>query len=393
MRIEPSGVKTYFIRYRANGGGRTAPQKLMTIGRHGQLTPDEARKRARVLLGSVAAGQDPAGERSTRRKELTVRQLIDLYAEEGCFIQRGRLQGQPMKDRTKAYTLARLRHHVIPLLGSKRVDEIGAGEIERFVRDVTAGRTAKDIKQGRARIVVRGGEGAARKTVRDLSAVFSFARRRSIVSENPVDRAAIRKTDNRRDRFLSLEEIERLGRAFSELEAEGINPKALNIARLWALTGCRRDEIATLRWSEVDLQAGFLRLADSKTGRSVRPLGTAARVLLASVKNTGQGFVFPADGTPDRPYQGTKRIWPKIVARADLPGITPHTLRHTLGSVASSSGEAILLTGAILGHANARSTALYAHVDKDPARLAADRVSERIEAALRKGHEIRQGVS
>jgi integrase len=72
-----------------------------------------------------------------------------------------------------------------------------------------------------------------------------------------------------------------------------------------------------------------------------------------------------------------------VVERAGLPGVTPHTLRHTVGSTAVSTGEALALTGAILGHANARSAALYAHVQSDPARRAADRVSLAIGGALR----------
>ena len=298
-------------------------------------------------------------------------------------MQRGVRQGEPMKARTKAYTVARLRHHVVPLLGHKRVTEVGPGEIERFVRDVAAGRTARDEKTApRTRVIVRGGDGAARKVVRDLSAVFSFAARRGLVPNNPCDRAAVRKTDNRRDRFLTLDEVKRLGKAFDAPEAEGANVKAIKIARLWALTGCRRDEIAGLRWSEVDFTRGLLVLSHSKTGRSVRPLGAAALTLLKSINRTAElEFVFPAE-TGDGHYQGTKRLWPKVIAKADLPGVTPHTLRHTMGSTAVSTGEALALTGAILGHANARSTALYAHVQNDPSRRAADRVSNWIAAAL-----------
>src|SRR4051812_3721275 len=120
-----------------------------------------------------------------------------------------------MKARTRAYTLARLRHHVIPLLGHKRVSEIKAGEIERFARDVATGKTARDEETApRKRIIVRGGDGAARKVSRDLSAVFGFAVRRGIAPDNPVARASVRKTDNRRERYLSLEEVRRLGAAF-----------------------------------------------------------------------------------------------------------------------------------------------------------------------------------
>ncbi len=383
LRVEKSGTKTFVVRYRADSGGRSAPRRFMTVGRFGPLTVDEARRQARLLLASAATGDDPAGERQTKRKELTITQLVELYESEGCFIQRGIRQGEPMKDRTKAYTLGRLKHHVVPLLGHKRVTEVGAGEIERFVRDVGAGKTAKDEKIApRKRIIVRGGDGAARKVVRDLSAVFSFAARRGIIEDNPVERAAIRKTDNRRERFLTLEEVSRLGAAFDDAEATGTNSKAVAIVRLWALTGCRRDEIAGLRWSELDVERGMLVLANTKTGKSIRPLGAAAIAILDGIERDAESeFVFPAE-RGDGHYQGAKQLWPKVIQKARLPGVTPHTLRHTMGSTAVSFGEALALTGAILGHANPRSTAIYAHVQYDPSRRAADRVTKRIADAL-----------
>jgi integrase len=383
LRVEPTGVKTFVIKYRAEGGGRSAKQRWLVIGRFGPLTPDQARKIAKAKLGSVAAGADPAGELQARRREVTMAALIDLYEKEGCVIQRGKRQGESMKPTTKAYTLARLRHHVVPLLGTRRATEINPGDIERFVADVKAGKTAKDEKVGpRKRIIVRGGAGAARKVVRDLSAVFSFARRNEIVESNPCETAAVRKTDNRRERYLTLEEVARLGAALDELEKEGVNVKAVHIARLWALTGCRRTEITGLRWSEVSLDEGILILDDSKTGKSLRPLGAAAIALLRGIDKTADSeFVFPAE-RGDGHFQGIKNTWSKAIEMAKLPGATPHTLRHTIGSTATSTGEALALTGAILGHANPRSTAIYAHVQIDPSRQAAERVSRKIAAAL-----------
>lgn len=383
VRVGTTGMKTFVAKYRTSGGGRTATQQWLIIGRFGPLTVFEARKLAKIKLGSVAVGADPAAELKAKRREMTMDVLIDLYENEGCIVQRGKRQGEPMKPRTKAYTLARLRHHVIPLLGKRKAPELNPGDIERFVADVTAGKTARDEKVGpRRRIIVRGGPGAARKVVRDLSAVFSFALRREIVLRNPCDHAAVRKTDNQKDRYLTFEEVARLGAALDELEAEGVNSKAVNIARLWALTGCRRDEIAGLRWSEVDLDEGLLLLADSKTGKSRRPIGTAAIDLLRSIhKVEDTDFVFPGE-RGDGHYQGTKVIWPRAIKKANLPGVTPHTLRHTVGSAAISSGEAMALTGAILGHANPRSTAIYAHVQADPSRRAANRVSKKIADAL-----------
>ena len=383
LRIEPSGIKTFVTKYRVGGGGRNAPHRIQTVGRLGALTPEEARRKAKAILGSVAAGSDPQGDLAARRREMTMAALIDFYEKHGCVVQRGKRIGEPMKPLTKQYTLARLRHHVVPLLGNRRARDVTSGDIERFATDVSTGKTAKNEKVGpRKRIIVKGGPGASRKVVRDLSAVFSFAKRSEIVERNPVENAAVRKTDDQKTRFLTLEEVGRLGSALDELEKDGTNVKAINIARLWALTGCRRNEIAGLKWDEVDFENGMLVLEDSKTGKSMRPLGTAALTLLQQIERTDDSeFVFPADSGEGH-FQGAKTPWARAVKKAELPGVTPHTLRHTIGSTAISTGEAMALTGAILGHSNPRSTAIYAHIQHEPSRKAANRVSKKIAAAL-----------
>ncbi|MDH7973003.1 site-specific integrase [Sphingomonas sp. AR_OL41] len=383
IRIGLSGSKTFVVRYRAEGGGREAPRRYVTVGRFGALTVEQGRKKAKELLAEATVGKDPAAERKAKRLEMKMSALVDLYDAEGCYIQRGKRLGQPMKPRSKQFLIARLRHHVVPLLGHMKVTEVKVGHIERFFADVKNGKSARDVKLGhRRRIIVRGGEGAARKVFRDLSAMFSFAERRGIIPANLCHKAVVQKTDGANDRYLTLKELEQLGAACDALEAEGTNVKALNITRLWVLTGCRRDEIAGLKWQEVDFERGVLALEDSKTGKSVRPLATAAITLLHSIKcEGGSGYVFPA-ASGDNYYQGTKGIWPRIVKRAGLEGVTPHTLRHTMGAMSTSSGEALALTGAILGHANLRSTMRYAHVQLDPSLKAANRVGTMLAAAL-----------
>ncbi|WP_192356314.1 site-specific integrase [Mesorhizobium mediterraneum] len=382
VRVAPSGSKTWQVEYRPYPGGREVAKRRMAIGSATTIPAEQARQKARDILSSVSKGGDPAKDRNDKRRELKIEDLVDLYEAEGCYVLRGLRQGEPMKPNTKAYTVARLRHHVVALLGTKRVTDVSPSDVERMVRDIAAGKTAKDEKpeDGR-RIIVRGGDGAARKVARDLSAMFTFAMRRNLAPLNPCENAAIRKTDNRRTRYLSIEEVRRLGQALEQLQEEGVNPKALDITRLWALTGCRRDEIAALKWSEVDFERGCLILEDSKTGESVRPLAAPAIVLLSSMTREKSAFVFPAT-SGKRHFQGTKRIWPKVVKLAKLPGVTPHTLRHTLGSAAVSTGETLAMTGAILGHSNARSTAIYAHVQRDPAKKAAGRAVGPIAAAL-----------
>ena len=372
LRVRHGGSKTFIAQYRA-GGGRGGTSRRFTIGRYGVLTVDEARAEAKRVLGSVAQGHDPSGSRQVKRREMTVANLIGHYGNKGT---------DHLKDRNRRWMMARLRHHVVPLLGRKKVSDVRPSDVEHFMRDVKAGKTAKDEKSGSGtRVIVKGGAGAAIKGVRDLSAVFTFAVRHEIMASNPCARVK-KPADGKRMRFLTLDEVARLGAALDSLEAEGASPKAIAIMRLWALTGCRRDEIAGLKWSEIDFDHACLRLSDTKTGRSVRPLASAALALLLSVpREPGGIFVFPSeDGSTF--YQGTKRFWPMVVARAGLPGVTPHTLRHTIGSAAVSSGETLAMTGALLGHANARSTSIYAHMQQEPARRAADRVVGPIAMAL-----------
>ncbi len=227
--------------------------------------------------------------------------------------------------------------------------------------------------------------------MRDLSSVFTFAIRHPAfdMSENPCEKAAVNKVDGRRTRYLGPEEIARLGRALEELESEGVNPKAIDIVRLWALTGCRRDEIAALKWQEVRFDLGCLAFENTKTGKNFRPLSAPAAALLSSLPRYADSsqpdglspWVFPAS-RGDGYFQGTKRIWPMVTGKAGLPGVTPHTLRHTLGSAAVSSGETLAMAGALLGHRDSRSTQIYSHMQQSPATEAATRVASGIAAAL-----------
>ena len=177
---------------------------------------------------------------------MTVSELIALYEKEGAT---------GLKERTRRYTLARLRHHVVPLLGYQKVFDVRVAYVERLISDISHGRTAKDETIGpRKRIIVRGGaQGRLRKLlvtfgpfIRSLAGVRLWG---SIPAKRHKDLPIARGRD-----FLRWKKSVKLGDALNELEATETNPKAVAIARLWALTGCRRDEIAALKWSEVDFK-------------------------------------------------------------------------------------------------------------------------------------------
>ena len=248
LRVRAGGSKTFVAQYRA-GGGRSGASRRYTIGRYGVLTVEEARQEAKRILAAATQGHDPSGARQAKRHEMSVADLIDQFAARGS---------DHLKPRNRKWMLARLGHHVVPLLGRKKISDVCVTDVEQMWRDVRDGKTAKDVKAGpRARVIVKGGIGAATRAVRDLSAVFTFAIRQEWVTANPC--APVKTpADKRRTRYLTMDEIGRLGQALDALEIEGASPKAVAIMRLWALTGCRRDEIAGLKWADIDFRNRFI---------------------------------------------------------------------------------------------------------------------------------------
>jgi hypothetical protein len=141
IRMLALGIGTYFVEYRPGGGGRRVTKKRMVIGRVGELTPDQARGIAQDRLGDVRHGNDPLADRQTKRREMTVSGLIDQWHEENLP---GRRTGKPMEPHTRSNTLARLFHHVVPILGKKRVSDVSVDDVNDFIRRVTKGETACD---------------------------------------------------------------------------------------------------------------------------------------------------------------------------------------------------------------------------------------------------------
>ncbi len=371
VRVRATGSKSYIAVYRT--GGRNAPQRRVTIGAVGKIETDKAREEAKTIIREAELGHDRAAERARARKEMNVAQLCDLYLEEGCDTK------QPS---TIATDRGRVERHIKPLLGKKRVSELRRADVEKFLRDVAAGKTAVDIKTGsRGRAIVEGGKGTASRTVGLLGGIMSFAVSRDMRGDNPV-RGVKRYPDKKGETFLSSADLARLGDAMERLEKEGANPSALAIIRLLALTGARKSEIATLKWSEVDLERGYLRLATSKTGAKVLPLGAPACQVLAEVPRLDDSiYVFPAS-TGTRHFQGTERVWAKIKQAAGFPNLRLHDLRHSFASVGLARGDALPVIGAILGHKDVKTTDRYAHLADDPVKQAADGISDAVNAAL-----------
>jgi integrase len=371
VRVRPSGAKSFVTVYRT--GGRNAPLRRVTIGAVGTIEADKARDEAKAIIHGAKVGDDRAAAKAKARAELTIAQLCDTYLDEGC-------------DTKKASTVAtdrgRIERHIKPLLGRKRIGEVTRADIERFMRDVATGKTAADVKTGkRGRAIVEGGKGTATRTVGLLGGIMSFAVARRLRADNPA-RGVKRYPDKKGETFLSSAELGRVGAALAAAEAAGANPSAMAIIRLLAFTGARKSEIAALRWREVDLGRGYLRLGDSKTGAKVVPIGAPAIEILSAVPMIeGSDFVFPASSGEGH-FQGTEKVWRGVREAAGFPNLRLHDLRHSFASVGLARGDALPVIGAILGHADVKTTSRYAHLADDPVKAAADQISRTVQAAL-----------
>ncbi|WP_374572812.1 tyrosine-type recombinase/integrase [Phenylobacterium sp.] len=382
LRVEPSGSKTFIVRYRV-GGGRRGTRRQFKIGSYGKLTPDQARAKAEEILAQVELGQDPQAERAKAREALTVAELCDLYLKEGVATK---------KASTIALDRIRINGHIKPLIGARKITELGKGEVERMMADIAAGRVkpkaapvadlgdcSDKTKEPGSR--ARGGQTAATKSVKLLGAVFKFAIGRKLCAENPCVGVKVF-ADTRRERFLSPAELGRLGDALTAAEADGALPAHVAIIRLLALTGARKNEIARLRWSEVDAERGLLRLEDSKTGPRPVRLGAAALEVLSQVVRTKSPHVFPDPRDPSLPVRNLDWAWVGVRKRAGLDDVRIHDLRHSFASIGLAGGQALPLIGKLLGHSHVATTARYAHLADDPLQTAADRISSQVAAAL-----------
>lgn len=289
-RRQKSHSVSYIIFYRTAENR----QRFHTIARHGApWAPDTARKEAKRILGEVANGADPADAKRMKRHAESVSELCDMYfvdAKAGRLLTRRKT---PKKASTLLTDESRANRHIKPLLGRRAVSSITRTDIDSFMHSVAEGKTATRIKTAKKRGLanVRGGKGAATRTVGLLGAIFAYAIRRNMRNDNPV-RGVERFAHGQRLRRLSDEEYAAVGRALEKAATEGIWPGAIAAARFIVLTGWRTGEVVGLNRSEIDLVRRTVFLGDTKTGKSMRPLSHAACEILPEQK-IDAGLLFP----------------------------------------------------------------------------------------------------
>ena len=291
VRVYPSGGKVYVAQARERTGKKLP--KRVRVGRHDVLSADEARQRAALIISRIRAGEEPLPLPLAARANggPTVADLAARYLEEHVKVR--------LKPRTRENVRGVLRNHILPALG-----RVPVAAVER--------RHVVDLQQSLSAYPV-----AANRTVKILSHMYRLGEGWGLAPEGRNPCRSVEKFPERsRERFLTDAEFARLGQVLDEAVAGGrASPTAVAAIRLLMLTGCRRSEVLTLRWTDVDLEAGELRLADAKTGPRVGPA--------AADRGAAPPSAAAAEGQPlgvsgQGPGRTLQRRWPQLCL-ADRP--------------------------------------------------------------------------
>ncbi len=381
LRVFPSGSKSWVFEYRAGDGGRRAAKKRVTIGSASDFTADQARRLADNFRSRAKTGEDPQAEKAQRRKAMTVAELAAVFLSDHVEAKR--------KGRTHQHYKDVLTRIVIPEIGPAKANTVTRSDIAR----IHLGWKHTPFQANRMLAIV--------------ASMYGFAARRGLVAEglNPA-RHIEKYAEDRRERFLSAAELERLGATIREAEIVGVpwqvdpDKKAKHLPkegrattigehgaaalRLLIFTGARLREILHLRWEHVDLERGLLLLPDSKTGRKTIVLNAPAMAVLSGLTRVG-AYVIAGDtaGTKEeKPRADLKRPWAAVTRHARLEGLRLHDLRHNFAAFGAGGGMGLPIIGKLLGHSQPQTTARYAHLAADPLRKASNTIGATIAAAM-----------
>lgn len=359
VRVMPSGTRTYQVQYRK--GGRT---RRTSIGRHGTVTVDQARITAKELLGMVASGGNPAEDVSQHRRAPTVASLCERFFQTHVL--------ERCKPSTQREYRRSIDLFIKPAFGTFKVVDL-----ER-----------KDIAELHHKLKDRPYQ--ANRTLGVLSKMFNLAEVWGLRPDgsNPC-RHVPKYREKKRERYLTQNELQRLGRVLADCEVDGSESiYVVATFRLLILTGCRLGEIQTLKWDYITPHG--MELPDSKTGARRIPLPQAARDVLDTLPYTPENPYVVVGKVSGNHITDLQHPWRRIRALAGLHDVRIHDLRHTYASNAVSSGIPIQMVGRILGHTQLQTTMRYAHLADDAVRRAAEDNATSLSAGLGIGQGSRR---
>lgn len=408
--VRPSGSRSWILEYRPGVGGRGTAKKRVVLGSPETVTPEQARDMAKDLLAKVRLGSDPAAERAEARAADTISEIATEWLSRHVEPKR--------KAATAKLYSAVLDTHILPAIGTRKAVLVTRQDVAKL-HSAIANKAKGPKKPGAKRTApqkTRGGPIIANRALAVLKAAFSWAIDLGLLpegSQNPAVGVEAFK-ERGRERFLSSEEMKRLGDALTLAETEGLPwqvnegksgakhlPSAENrrahfdvhsvaAIRLLLLTGARVQEILDLQWAHVDFERGMLRLPDSKSGAKTIVLGGASLALLDGLPRVGRYVIASTSaGTKEeKPRADVNRLWRAVCRVAGIEGTRLHDLRHSNAAVGAGAGLSLHQIGGLLGHTQSRTTARYAHLAADPQRRAADLIGNEVAAALGLGANV-----
>jgi integrase len=362
LKVTPAGHRTYQIRYRM--GGRATPLKTYTLGKHGALTPDQARRLAQAVLGDVRRGIDPAEEKAKKAAEdrgaasvaTLSKEFLSVYGE------------TKLKPRSLVEYQRYFKQRINPIIGSLKVRDVKHKDVERLHHGL------------------RSTPATGNRTVSALSKFFSWAIRGGYRPDRQNPCKGLEKfKEAPRKRYLSPAEIAAVGDAIRRLEgSKDLEPQVAAYFRILLLTGMRRDELRTMEWARVDFNRAVFLLEDehSKVGARELPIPAPVLQILARITRVeSNSFVFPGQ-REKRPIVNVAKPWARILKAAGIEPARVHDLRHTAASVGVASGASLPLIGGVLGHSSAKTTQRYAHLSADPVRQTAETIATQVAESL-----------
>jgi integrase len=339
LRITAGGVKSFVWEGRVKGRMRR-----LTVGQYPFVSVLFARQKALATKAAVAEGKDPSAERKSLNAESTFAILASRYLNE---------YAQPHKKSWRE-DKRRIEAHLLPRFGTRRMSDIQPDEIVAMQQTIKRDRGL--YESNRVAVLIR--------------TMFNVARDlRLYTGENPAGRIKLFQ-EEKRERFLSPVELLRVNEALTKEP----NKYWRAYFPLSLLLGTRKTELLSVRWADVDLEQGTLRLPITKAGRAhLLPLPTPARELLRALPSRGRSeWVFPGNGATGHLVE-VKSAWTRIRTAAKVPDARVHDLRRTLGSWLAAQGHSLPLIGRALNHSNVSTTQVYARLDLDPVREALER--------------------
>lgn len=379
LRVRPTGAKSFIFAYRTPGG-RAGKYRRITIK---GSNPEIAYDRAKELSGQHHAGIDPAAEKLQEKQAMeAARRTLNLSDVLDTFIT------DHAKERLKPKTWAEYERIVDkllkPAIGKIKIDALEPKDVAGMYHDQRAKPTQAAL------------------AVRVLSSAMSWAEENGLrpAGSNP---ARIRlKGSRRRQRLFSEPEVARLQDAITSLEKTGkiTCTVALGLRLLFA-TGCRAGEICELRWSNVEMEAGFMRW-DSKTGYLEKPITAEARALLKKADRiVGVDWVCPGnDPKKALRVETLESGFERAMKEAKVPAgenATLHLIRHWFATKIYTDKDIPLpVQMAIVGHKSVATAMRYAHVDRaEVQRAAAGAAKKRtaaVKAAAKRGNVVKLGA-